>query len=660
MKARTLTRSTVLATLFLLVPAHADFHFMKIVEIFPGTAAAPNAQYVVLQMYVSGQQFVANHAVTVYAADGAQVASVSFPTNLPNGANQAKILVATTEAQAFFNVAPDLVMPAAVMAAGGKACFAGSVDCVAWGGWSGSSSGVGTPFNASGGLLSGQAAIRRLDIAGGATTLEDADDTGDSANDFFFGPPEPRNNAGLFGSIPSAVCGNDALEGLEQCDDGNQADGDGCSSTCAVEAGAQAAIEHDFDGDGNADVFWRNRADGRNVIWRSGNAGTPMSITGVSGLHWGVEGLGDFNGDGETDAFWRSQDSGQNVIWLSANAQTPQTTARVADPDWMVAGAGDFGGDGQDDVLWRNVTTGANVIWRSGSAATPQGMTGVGNLDWQIVGVGDFNGNGEDDIFWRNQADGRNVIWLSGKATTPQPTAGVANLGWQVVGVGDFDGDGSDDAFWRSSETGRNVIWRSGKASTPLAVTGVGSVHWEVADVADYNGDGQADAFWRHQADGRNSIWLSADATTQQAVPRVADLDWKPVPFPGIVPVEPEPDQGPVLTIADEAIGEGDSGQQQMVFTVRLSFATTVPVSYDVHTTDVSASAGSDYEAVDLPGETIPAGQTSRTFSVPVNGDTVEEGNESFNVGVSGVTGGDVTVGDGVAKGEIQDDDYAY
>jgi hypothetical protein len=38
--------------------AHASFHLMKVVEVFPGTAASPSAQYVVIQMYASGENFV--------------------------------------------------------------------------------------------------------------------------------------------------------------------------------------------------------------------------------------------------------------------------------------------------------------------------------------------------------------------------------------------------------------------------------------------------------------------------------------------------------------------------------------------------------------------------------------------------------------------------
>jgi cysteine-rich repeat protein len=36
--------------------------------------------------------------------------------------------------------------------------------------------------------------------------------------------------------VPAPVCGNGKLETREQCDDGNTVDGDGCSSTCTIEA----------------------------------------------------------------------------------------------------------------------------------------------------------------------------------------------------------------------------------------------------------------------------------------------------------------------------------------------------------------------------------------------------------------------------------------
>lgn len=227
-------RMLALAAVAAAFPALASFHLMKIVEVFPGTAAAPNAQYVVIQMYSAGQNFVDGQDITVFNASGVQVGSFIFAGNVGSGSNQAKILIATAEAQTFFSVTPDLTMTADMISAGGKVCFSGTIDCVSWGSYSGSTTGVGTPYNASVGLRSGKAAKRRLDISGSASVLDAGDDTNNSANDFIEALPAPRNNAGALGSVPAAVCGNGALEGLEECDDHNLVNGDGCSSTCLV------------------------------------------------------------------------------------------------------------------------------------------------------------------------------------------------------------------------------------------------------------------------------------------------------------------------------------------------------------------------------------------------------------------------------------------
>ena len=223
--------------------AQAAFHLMKVVEVFPGTVAAPNAQYVVLQMYSAGQTFVSGHSVAIFDANGASITSFSFSGNVGSGANQSKILIATAEAAAFFGVSANLTMTSSLPQGGGKVCF-DAIDCVAWGNYAPADVAVGTPFNSNAapiagqpqlGLVSGKAIVRRLDIAGSAGTLDSLDDTNNSANDFVFGVPAPRNNAGQTGAAPASFCGNSAIEGLEGCDDGGAASGDGCSSVCIDE-----------------------------------------------------------------------------------------------------------------------------------------------------------------------------------------------------------------------------------------------------------------------------------------------------------------------------------------------------------------------------------------------------------------------------------------
>lgn len=176
------------------------------------------------------------HTVSVYDAAGTSAGSFTFSGNLANGSNQATILIATTEAAAFFGITADLVMTAVLPRAGGKVCWE-NLDCVAWGSYTGpgTPSAVGTPFNAGGGLVLGQAIRRDVSRSGGATTLESSDDTNDSAADFLLTTPAPRNNAGSTGTPPASTCGNSMLEGLEGCDDGNTTAGDGCDATCKVE-----------------------------------------------------------------------------------------------------------------------------------------------------------------------------------------------------------------------------------------------------------------------------------------------------------------------------------------------------------------------------------------------------------------------------------------
>ncbi|WP_244475643.1 ExeM/NucH family extracellular endonuclease [Methylobacterium sp. Leaf466] len=111
----------------------------------------------------------------------------------------------------------------------------------------------------------------------------------------------------------------------------------------------------------------------------------------------------------------------------------------------------------------------------------------------------------------------------------------------------------------------------------------------------------------------------------------------------------------PALSVADVAIAEGDAGTTQVVFTVSLDApAPAGGVAFDIATGEATATAGSDYVAA-ATGLTIAAGQTSATFAVTVNGDTVFEPAESFGVSVTNVVG--ATVADGEAVGTLLNDE---
>src|SRR5262249_2952599 len=81
-------------------------------------------------------------------------------------------------------------------------------------------------------------------------------------------------------------------------------------------------------------------------------------------------------------------------------------------------------------------------------------------------------------------------------------------------------------------------------------------------------------------------------------------------------------------------------------------------VTFDIATADGTATtADGDYVGKSLTAQTIPAGSSTYTFSVTVNGDTKNETDETFSVNVTNVTGASVT--DGQGQGTITDNDAA-
>ncbi len=190
-------------------PAAANFHIMRIVQVYAGDATHPDAQYVVLQMCVDNQNLLAGHDVGFFDSTGAAIGTpVAFANNLPNGASQTRVLVATSTAEALFELTADLRMPASILPVGGKLCFepgVSPIDCFGWGNYSAlPDATIGTPFDAGVGITPGDAEQRSLSIAGGSGTLECTtpnDDTDDSANDFGPTTPNPGNNAGLDGFV---------------------------------------------------------------------------------------------------------------------------------------------------------------------------------------------------------------------------------------------------------------------------------------------------------------------------------------------------------------------------------------------------------------------------------------------------------------------------
>ncbi|OGT58409.1 MAG: hypothetical protein A3E01_19465 [Gammaproteobacteria bacterium RIFCSPHIGHO2_12_FULL_63_22] len=111
------------------------------------------------------------------------------------------------------------------------------------------------------------------------------------------------------------------------------------------------------------------------------------------------------------------------------------------------------------------------------------------------------------------------------------------------------------------------------------------------------------------------------------------------------------------LSISDASVTEGASGFVTARFVISLSSPMSTGVSFDISTSNGSATSGGDYVARAQVGRVLDAGRTRQAFEVQVNGDAVAEPDETFTVTVSNVSG--ATLADGVATGTIVTDDQA-
>jgi uncharacterized repeat protein (TIGR01451 family) len=112
----------------------------------------------------------------------------------------------------------------------------------------------------------------------------------------------------------------------------------------------------------------------------------------------------------------------------------------------------------------------------------------------------------------------------------------------------------------------------------------------------------------------------------------------------------------PDITINDVTVTEGNSGTINATFTVTLSASATSNVTVDFATADGTATAGSDYQS-NNGTLTFAPGVTTQTITVAVNGDTLDEVNETFFVNLSNAT--NALILDPQGQGTITDDDAA-
>ena len=116
-------------------------------------------------------------------------------------------------------------------------------------------------------------------------------------------------------------------------------------------------------------------------------------------------------------------------------------------------------------------------------------------------------------------------------------------------------------------------------------------------------------------------------------------------------------DSPPLITIDDVRIGEGNSGQRVAAFRLNLSEPSGKVVRVSYETVNGTAISGSDYVSVAPTVAAFSTGSTVAYARVFINGDTLNEADETFSVNLSSPNNG--TIEDSQATGTILNDDRA-
>jgi hypothetical protein len=342
----------------------------------------------------------------------------------------------------------------------------------------------------------------------------------------------------------------------------------------------------------------------------------------------------DMNGDDKLDLVLTSYDSitgDEQLSVLLGNGDGNFTLAATygSGLEYFEPVLADIDSDGNVDVLTTDqITDSIQVLLGNGDGtlSAPSSIsTGYG---WYSKVVDDFNADGKTDLaaldFYSNS-----VFVLLGNGDGTFQTAQSSAAGYQPysAATGEFNGDGVLDLFVTDVLGGASVLLGNGDGSFAHPIwTDAGESFSVVVD--DFN------------ADGRSDVAL-ADTNSSSLLVLVNDGNW------------PDPN-APQVQIDDVTVTEGNTGTTDAVFTVTLSEAYSGAVTVDYATADGTAVEGSDYTSTSGT-LTFGAGETSKTISVPVIGDTLDEFDEQFFVNLSNAAGAQIA--DSQAVGTIQDDD---
>jgi hypothetical protein len=419
--------------------------------------------------------------------------------------------------------------------------------------------------------------------------------------------------------------------------------------------------------------------------------------------------VGDFNGDGKSDlAVANFYSNNVSVLLGTGTGSFGAATNFTVGTRPISVTVGDFNGDGKSDLAVANYnSSNVSVLLGTGTGsfgAATNFTVGTGPFS---VTVGDFNGDGKSDLAVTNY-NNNNVSVLLGTGTGSFGTATNFTVGTDPfsVTVGDFNGDGKSDLAVTNANSNNVSVLLNADPTATVTITDV-PISLTINDVTLTEGNsGTTNAVFTVSLSSAASTVVSVDYATANGT-ATAGTDYTALPTttltfnPGEtsktitvaingdnqvesdetffvnlsnlqtngsnVTLADNQGQGTItnddsasIAITDVTITEGNSGTTNAVFTVTLSNQVDTAVTVNYATADGTATTtDNDYIGIATTPLTFNPGETSKTITVVVNGDTKVETNETFFVNLSNLqtNGRNVTITDNQGQGTIANDD---
>ncbi len=411
---------------------------------------------------------------------------------------------------------------------------------------------------------------------------------------------------------------------------------------------ARSIAVGDFNRDGNPDLAITNST-GVSVLPGNGLGafGSPSNFT-VPDVPSSVA-VGDFNGDGLLDlgvtsnALYQSSyysgggyDGRVNVLLGNGvgGFSQPQTTDLGYGYETSAV-AMDFNGDGIDDLATANTDGGGVSVLLNGLNSSTFLPTD-GNPT--SVAAADVNGDAAVDLVAANNSGTVSVLLGDGRGGFGALHNYASGSWGQSVAVGDFNHDNmldivtSGNQYAGGGNTGHvQLLLGHGNGTFDIPISQSLNFGVLASGVAtgDFNGDGLPDVAVTSTNDfgnGNANVFINAGSMASPAS----------------------------LIISDVTVTEGNTGTALAVFTVARGDNLNGTASVNYSTANGGALAGSDYVA--KSGMlTFGPGETSKTITILVKGDLIDEYDQGFYVNLSAATGANIKDGQGV--GTILDND---